>query len=176
MDRRSGYFSLSLRGSLSCSRASSRNGAFAHRGLTGNGHFQVAHPRTARECRTEATQICQSARTQEPYPFAFKRLRDCLDFSLDMAQGEEPCHSGFRPSSIVRHLNVKDVSRPSGTGAFPLDTTVVLLRLQHLDKSFLRNVDAADAFHPLFSFFLLLQQLAFSRDIAAVTFRGHVLA
>jgi hypothetical protein len=50
------------------------------------------------------------------------------------------------------------------------------LRLQHFNKGFLRNVDAANAFHPFLSFFLLFQQFSFSRDIAAVTFRGHVLA
>ena len=36
MDRRNGYLSLSLRGSLFYSRASSRNGVLAHRGLTGS--------------------------------------------------------------------------------------------------------------------------------------------
>ena len=51
-----------------------------------------------------------------------------------------------------------------------------VLRLQHLDERFLRNVDLADAFHPLFTFFLFLEQLAFAGDIAAVAFRGHVFA
>lgn len=37
MDRRNGGLSLSLRGSFSYSRTSSRNGAFAHRGLTWSG-------------------------------------------------------------------------------------------------------------------------------------------
>src|SRR5437868_5321884 len=103
MDRRSGYFSLSLRGSLSCSRASSRNGAFAHRGLTGNGHFQVAHPRTARQCRTEATQICQSARTQEPYLFAFKRLRDVSTFRSTWHRGRSLVIRAFvrHPSFVI---------------------------------------------------------------------------
>ena len=51
-----------------------------------------------------------------------------------------------------------------------------LLRLQHLDEGFLRDVDLADALHPLLTFLLLLEQLALARDVAAVAFRGHVLA
>src|SRR4051812_16123722 len=51
-----------------------------------------------------------------------------------------------------------------------------LLRLQDLDEGFLRNVDAADALHPLFSFFLLLQQFAFAGDVASVAFGGDVFA
>src|SRR5215469_12822868 len=47
---------------------------------------------------------------------------------------------------------------------------------QHFNKSFLRDVDVADGFHPLFAFLLLFQQLALARDVAAVTFRCHVLA
>lgn len=43
MDRRNGGLSLSLRGSFSYSRTGSRNGAFAHRGMTGSADFQVAH-------------------------------------------------------------------------------------------------------------------------------------
>ena len=31
------------------------------------------------------------------------------------------------------------------------------LRLQYLDKCFLRNIDTADALHPLFSFLLFFQ-------------------
>ena len=48
--------------------------------------------------------------------------------------------------------------------------------LQHLDESFLRNIDLADCFHPLFSFLLLLQQLSLSSDVATVAFRGHILS
>jgi hypothetical protein len=42
------------------------------------------------------------------------------------------------------------------------------LRLQHFDEGFPRDVDFADAFHPLFSFFLFLQQFALASDVAAV--------
>src|SRR5271166_5095497 len=47
--------------------------------------------------------------------------------------------------------------------------------LEQGQESLLRNLDASDLFHPLFAFLLLLEQLSFSRDIAAVTFGGNVL-
>jgi len=50
------------------------------------------------------------------------------------------------------------------------------LRLQYFNKCFLRNIDATDAFHPLFSFLLFLEELALSRDIAAVTLGRYVFA
>ena len=40
--------------------------------------------------------------------------------------------------------------------------------LQHGQERFLRNLDAADLLHPLLAFFLLLEQLALTRDVAAV--------
>ena len=48
--------------------------------------------------------------------------------------------------------------------------------LQHGQERFLRNVHAADALHAPLAFFLLLQQLAFTRNIAAVAFRQDVFA
>src|SRR6202162_1961640 len=48
--------------------------------------------------------------------------------------------------------------------------------LEQGQESLLRNLDAPDLFHPLLAFLLLLEQLSFSRDIAAVTFGGHILA
>src|SRR6266496_3403276 len=51
-----------------------------------------------------------------------------------------------------------------------------LIYLQHGQKSFLRNLDPADFLHPLLTFFLLLEQFAFARDVATVAFRDHVLA
>ena len=49
-------------------------------------------------------------------------------------------------------------------------------RLQYRHERFLRDVDAADALHALFAFFLFLQQLAFAGDVAAVAFGGDVFA
>ena len=43
-------------------------------------------------------------------------------------------------------------------------------RLQNFDEGFLRDVDFPDAFHPLFSFFLFLQQFALAGDVASVAF------
>src|SRR5437660_3871657 len=51
-----------------------------------------------------------------------------------------------------------------------------LADLQHRQKGFLRDVDAADALHALFAFFLFFEELALSRDVAAVAFCQHVLA
>src|SRR6476660_4710300 len=46
---------------------------------------------------------------------------------------------------------------------------------QHREKGLLRDLDAADALHPLLAFLLLLEQLALPRNVAAVTLREHVL-
>src|SRR5947207_5439066 len=48
--------------------------------------------------------------------------------------------------------------------------------LERGDKGLLRNFDLAEFAHALFAFLLLLQQFALSRHVAAVAFRGHVLA
>lgn len=40
----------------------------------------------------------------------------------------------------------------------------------------LRDVDPADGLHPLLALFLLLEQLALTADVAAVTLREHVFA
>src|SRR5207253_9029145 len=47
--------------------------------------------------------------------------------------------------------------------------------LEYRQKSFLRNLDATDALHPLLAFLLFLEQLPFPRDVAAVAFCEHVL-
>src|SRR6267142_3567891 len=44
----------------------------------------------------------------------------------------------------------------------------VLIHLEDGEKRFLRNLDRADLLHALFPFFLLLEQLALARDVAAV--------
>src|SRR5437879_7778808 len=67
-------------------------------------------------------------------------------------------HFGFHWSFGFRHFKAR------------------LLRFEHLNESFLRNVDLADALHSFFSFFLFLQQFAFPGDVAAVAFRGHVFS
>ena len=48
--------------------------------------------------------------------------------------------------------------------------------LQHRHERFLRDVDAADALHALFAFFLFLEQFSFARHVAAVALGGDVLA
>src|SRR5438094_233851 len=48
--------------------------------------------------------------------------------------------------------------------------------LEHFDKSFLRYVHRTKGFHALLAFLLFLQKFAFAGDVAAVTFRSHILA
>src|ERR1700722_17398548 len=55
-------------------------------------------------------------------------------------------------------------------------TAALLPDLEQGQESLLRNLDAPDLFHPFFAFLLLLEQLSFSRDIAAVTLGGDILA
>src|SRR5271166_5999063 len=55
-------------------------------------------------------------------------------------------------------------------------TTALLPDLEQGQESLLRNLDAPDLFHPLLAFLLLLEQLSFSSNIAAVTLGGNVLA
>src|SRR5206468_12838289 len=43
------------------------------------------------------------------------------------------------------------------------------------DEGLLRNLDPADGLHPLLAFLLLLQQLALTRDVAAVALGKNVL-
>src|SRR5690348_2371859 len=48
--------------------------------------------------------------------------------------------------------------------------------LQYGQEGLLRDVDAADALHALFAFFLALEEFSFARDVAAVALREDVLA
>src|SRR3974390_1261548 len=50
------------------------------------------------------------------------------------------------------------------------------IHLERGDEGFLRDVDLAELPHLLLAFLLLLQKLAFARDVAAVAFGGDVLA
>ena len=52
----------------------------------------------------------------------------------------------------------------------------LLLHFQRGDEGLLRNLDAAELAHLLLAFLLLLQELALAGHVAAVAFRGHVLA
>src|SRR5579862_183682 len=48
--------------------------------------------------------------------------------------------------------------------------------LERGNEGFLRNIDLAELPHLLLAFLLLLQKFALSRDVAAIAFRGDVLA
>src|SRR5262245_8437726 len=51
-----------------------------------------------------------------------------------------------------------------------------VIYLEHSQESFLWNFDLADALHSLLALFLLFEQLALARDVAAVTFGQDVFA
>ena len=53
---------------------------------------------------------------------------------------------------------------------------LLFANLQHCQKCLLRNVDFADSLHPLLAFLLLLEQLAFAADVAAIALCDDVLA
>src|SRR6266404_4197018 len=93
------------------------------------------------------------------------------------------------PSS--KHQHPENIQEPSSEGAartlhYGCWSLVLLWMLelgawmfsclQHLNKRFLRNIHRAERFHAFFAFFLFLEQLAFARNVAAVTFGGDVLA
>src|SRR6476661_4981723 len=51
-----------------------------------------------------------------------------------------------------------------------------LVDLQYGEERFLWNLDGADLLHALLPFFLLLEELPFPRDVAAIALREDVLA
>src|SRR5262249_26513933 len=56
------------------------------------------------------------------------------------------------------------------------DWSLIGVHLERGDESLSRNLDAAEAPHLLLSCLLLVEQLALARDVAAIAFRGHILA
>lgn len=52
----------------------------------------------------------------------------------------------------------------------------LLVDFQNCQKGFLGYLDSSDFLHSLFALFLLIEQLAFSTDVAAVTLSDNVLA
>src|SRR6266516_711254 len=54
--------------------------------------------------------------------------------------------------------------------------TTRLLNLEDREEGFLRDLHRAHLLHPLLSCLLLLEELAFARDVAAVALGGDVLA
>src|SRR6195256_1518607 len=69
---------------------------------------------------------------------------------------------------------MRDGSRISGRqGSGSVSSAI---HLQRRNKRFLRDVDLAELPHLLLAFLLLLQKFALARDVAAIAFRGDVLA
>src|SRR5665213_645676 len=102
--------------------------------------------------------------------------------------------SGLLPSSLVHKPFLRpnrglisappslDARVPSGSAFLlsapqkPPADSASHIHLQCRDQRLLRNVDLAELPHALFAFLLLVEQLAFARGVAAVTFGGDVLA
>ena len=59
---------------------------------------------------------------------------------------------------------------------FPANFSLFFPDLQYREECLLRNIDLADALHPLLAFLLLLEQLALAADVAAVAFGEDVFA
>jgi hypothetical protein len=103
------------------------------------------------DCRPERSE----AESKDPVELLFGLAAGFLDFARNDVR--LICPSSFDlPSSF----GIRDSS----------------LRFEHFNERLLRNVDFPNAFHPLFSFFLFLQQFALPGDIAAVAFRGHIFS
>src|SRR4051812_15550503 len=96
-----------------------------------------------------------------------------------MTSSRAKSKSIFSPSGKRRtarsELGSRDASSrfPVASAAFPAPSFVCL---QHGEERFLRDLDAPDLFHALLAFFLLLEQLALARHVAAVALREYVLA
>src|SRR5215472_18795371 len=71
------------------------------------------------------------------------------------------------------------MSRRARTGGPPSAAesgSASAIHLQRGNEGFLRDVDLAELPHLLLTFLLFLQKLALARDVAAIAFRGDVLA
>src|SRR5262249_37305947 len=64
----------------------------------------------------------------------------------------------------------------TGWGFLASDVVSIRVHLQRGDERFLWNLDFAELSHPFLALFLLVEELAFSGDVTAIAFRGHVLA
>src|SRR6185503_1964449 len=78
--------------------------------------------------------------------------------------------SGERTSPAARPRRSPPAGR-RGTGR-----SSTLAPLQHREESLLRDLDCADLFHAFLALFLLFEQLALARHVAAVALGEHVLA
>src|SRR6185437_10680978 len=75
----------------------------------------------------------------------------------------------------LEHINVAGSAGVPARGGIKL-APLIGVHFQRGDERLLRDVDAAEAPHLLFSRLLLVEQLALARDVAAIAFRRDVLA
>src|SRR6478752_4495457 len=97
------------------------------------------------------------------------------------ARGAAPRAASPRPRAASFRTSRAERGRPSiklGPRVYPSDRELLFVGtgIEDGEKRLLRNVDAADRLHALLAFLLLGPQFSLARDVAAVTFGGHVLA
>src|ERR1700732_5051503 len=107
---------------------------------------------------------------------------DCVNPEPNAAPAAAPARAAVRGAKPCAAGECGDLtfsgSWPWG-GAYHVTrstATASAIHLQRGDKGLLRDVDLAELPHLLLAFLLLLQKFTFARDVAAVAFRGDVLA
>src|SRR5690349_8514804 len=64
----------------------------------------------------------------------------------------------------------------TGSRGSAIAASLLLVEPEHRQEGFLRYLDRAHRLHALLALFLLVEELALARDVAAVALRGDVLA
>src|SRR5688572_10682518 len=128
---------------------------------------------SARNERTSST-IRMTGKNERAYSTSsgsFFSLPETSASALRRRENNRASMSHTPPVSAVRPTRMAAKSKSTGSGflLFAVD-------LEHGEEGFLRNVDAADLFHPLLAFLLLLQELLLAGGVAAVALGQHVLA
>src|SRR5262245_43751386 len=127
----------------------------------------IVAPSTMRMCVRKPAGLCCSSRCQPIIPPSTSAPTTLSDRSrvISGVIGVMRTSPGRAPRPIRQSL-------PAASPA----ARRRLLDLQERQEGLLRDVDRADALHPLLAFLLLLEQLPLARDVATVALREHVLA
>ena len=97
-------------------------------------------------------------------------------FSHGPLEGHLFC--GYLTETLLARISISIQSTYGATLTEKMGEACLLFfaHLQHRQERFLRNVDFADALHPLLAFLLLFEQLALAADVSAVALGNNVLA
>src|SRR6201989_1175905 len=99
------------------------------------------------------------------------RVGDGLAASAMWTTGAPSTDADEHPASSAHALNAAIADRVERMGLLLLRLVGGRIGGQRRDERLLRHLDATDGLHPLLALFLLLEQLAFTRDVTAVTLR-----